>query len=157
MFLLALIALSVLALLPALCAEMATGSQAALRAADREGMPAKRHTNHPAHIREVRPANDASSPSASAGVSPDLAEGDDLETCNTTLPTHGLPSSASPHLMRGLGLGVSHDRAGQPLPLCEGRATGPDLSSCTASPRPRIKPGDAATLGVRVITTPAFS
>ena len=134
----------------------ATGSKAAIGAADREGMPAQSHTNHPAHTREARVTSDASSPSATAGVCPDLAEGDDLETCNTTLPTHGLPSSASPAPSRGPGLGVSHDRAGQPLPLCEGRATGLDLSSCEASPRPRIKPGDAATLGVRVITTPAL-
>ena len=164
MFLLALTALSVLALLPlaagvtfAECA-IATGSKAAIRAAAQvaerpdTGMPESVQTNHPVSLREVRLANDASSPSVSAGVCPDLAEGDDLETCNTTnLPSAtSLPPSASPHLMRGLALGVSRDRAGQPRLPRKTKAFGPDLSSRTASPRPRIKSGETGTRRVRL-------
>ena len=161
MFLLALIAVSVLALGFSAFA-IATGSKAAIRAADREGMPAKRHTNHPAHVGETRLANDASSPSVSAGVSP-ASESDDLETSNTTADatvcntthTHSLPPSASPTPSRGLALEVSHDRTGQPcltLPR-EKKAFGLDLSSRTASPRPRIKCGDAGRRRATSTTT----
>ena len=167
MFLLALTALSVLALLPLVAGGLAvvrcahaTGSQAAVRAAAQAtwpdtGMPDSAQTNHPVSLREVRLANDASSPAASAAVSPDLAEGDDLETTNTPADTslcriahtraatHGLPPSASPHSMRGLGLGVSHDRAGQSCLPRKRRAHGLDQASCTASPRPRLRAGDA--------------
>ena len=172
MFLLALIALSVLALLPLVagivfadCA-IATGSQAAIRAAAQvlrpdTGMPAGSKTNHPVSLREARLANDASSPSATAGVCPDLAESDDLETCNTTADapvptsTYGSPPSASPGLhravqQRGLALGVSHDRAGQPCLPRKRREFGLALSPCTASPRPRIKCGGAERTGVRL-------
>ena len=125
MFLLALIALSVLALLPALRA-IATGSKAAIRAAAQvlrpdTGMPESALTNHPVSLREARVTNDASSPSATAGVSPDLAEGDDLETRNTSAATeHGQ--------LR--------------LPRKE-KAHGPDKVSRTASPRLRIICGNA--------------
>ena len=114
MFLLALIALSVLVL--GLTARFAaTGNKAAIRAAAEAnrpdtGMPAGSTNNHPVSLREARVTIDASSPSALAGVSPDLAEGDDLETRNhatadASVPTstHGLPPSASPDLIRGCG------------------------------------------------------
>ena len=157
MFLLALLALSVLALLPALCAVTATGSKAATGAADREGMPEQSQTNHPAHLREARVTSDASSRPARSGTCP-ATEGDDLETTNTTAalgPKHGFPPSASPGLTRGLALGVSYDWTGQrTLPVGK-RAHGPDLSSCTASPRPRITCGDAERRRVR-LTTPAL-
>ena len=149
MFLLALTALSVLALLPALCAGMATGSQAAIRAAAEvaerldTGMPAGSTNNHPVSLREVRLANDASSPSATAGVCPAPFGTSKPETSNIALPTHGLLPSASPGLTRGLALGVSRDRAGQPRLPRKRKAFGPDLSSRTASPRPRIECGDA--------------
>ena len=133
MFLLALIALSVLALLPALCV-LATGSKAAVRAADREGMPERAQTNHPAHMREARPANDASSPSASAGVSP-ASESDDLETCNTSADANARGLHACPH---------------------GNRAHGPDLSFCTASPKPRIECGDADKRRATITTHPAL-
>ena len=168
MFLLALTAF-LLSALGLSARATATGSQAAIGAADREGMPERAQTNHPAHTREVRVTSDASSPAASAAVCPAIAEGDDLDHTNTPADvslcdtTHsdadmyGHSPSASPAPCRGLALGVGHDRAGQPLPPCESGAFGPDRASRTASPRPRIKPGDAATLGVRVITTPALS
>ena len=136
MFLLALIVLSVLALLPALCAA-ATGNKAAIRAAAEvakrpdTGMPAGPTNTHPVPLREARVTSDASSLPASAGVCP-ASEGDDLETCNhTNLPaTASSNPSASPHSMRGLTRGVGHDWAGRrrlPLPR-SGRAQGPDLS-----------------------------
>ena len=154
---------------------VATGSKAAVRAAAQvlrpdTGMPEQAQTNHPVSLREARVTSDASSPSATAGVSPDLAESDDLETCNTpadasvrdTARTHSHPPSASPHVMRGLALGVSHDWAGQTclLPTWDREASGPDLSFCTASPRPRCctarcKPGDAGRRRVGATTTPA--
>ena len=162
MFLLALIALSVLALGLAASAS-ATGSQAAVRAAAEvakrpdTGMPESAQTNHPVSLREVRVTSDASSTAASAATCP-ASEGDDLDHTNTPAdaPVYSSPPSASPHLMRGLALGVSHDRAGQPLPLCEGRATGLDLSSCEASPRPRVKPGGAARVEATITTHPAL-
>ena len=157
MFLLALLALSVLALLPAFRAS-AIRNKAAIRAADREGMPAQSQTNHPAHRREARLANDASSPAARPAVSP-ASESDDLETSNTTnLPAmKSLPPSASPAPSLGLALGVSRDRAGQPLSPCESGAHGPDLLSCTASPRPRITCGDAARTGAASARQPALT
>ena len=161
MFLLALTAF-LLSALGLFARAVATGSQAAIGAADREGMPEQSHTNHPAHIREVRLANDASSPSVSAGVCP-ASESDDLETSNTTADatvcntthTHSLPPSASPTPSRGLALEVSRDRAGQPLPSCESEASGLDLATRTASPRPRITCGDSERRRVR-LTTPAL-
>ena len=176
MFLLALIALSVLALLPLVAGGLAvvrcaraTGSKAAIRAAAQAnrpdtGMPDSAQTNHPVSLREVRLANDASSPSATAGVCPDLAESDDLETTNTpadapvcdTARTHSSPPSASPHSMRGLAPGVSHDWAGQPLPPRESGAHGLDQASCTASLRPRIKCGEADRRRAASTTTPAL-
>ena len=170
MFLLALTAFLLLALGPAAFA-VATGNKAAIRAAAQAfgpdtGIPEQAQTNHPVSLREARVTSDASSPAALAAVSPAIAEGDDLEHINTTADaalcntthtgarTHGLPSSASPHLMRGLALGVSHDWAEQPRLLFprDKRASGPGLSSCTASPRPRCctarcKPGDAGRRG----------
>ena len=144
MFLLALTAFLLLALGPATFAA-ATGSKAAVRAADREGMPERAQTNHPAHTWEARVTSDASSPAARPAVSPDLAESDDLETRNhkNSPSATGFSPSASPGLTRGLALGVSCNWAGQPLPLCESRSYGLDLSSCTASPRPRIMCGEA--------------
>ena len=113
MFLLALIALSVLVL--GLTARFAaTGNKAAIRAAAEAnrpdtGMPAGSTNNHPVSLREVRVTSDASSPSAPAGVCP-ASESDDLETRNhatadASVPTstHGLPPSASPDLIRGCG------------------------------------------------------
>ena len=152
MFLLALTAFLLSALGLAAFA-VATGNKAAIGAADREGMPEQSHTNHPAHLREARLANDASSPAARPAVCP-ASESDDLETDNTpagarmsttlnSADTHGLPTSASPHSMRGLALGVSHDWAGQLRTPCLGKAHGLDLASCTASPRPRIECGEA--------------
>ena len=179
MFLLALTALSVLALLPALRAS-AFGSKAAVRAAAQvlrpdTGMPEQSYTNHPVSLREARVTSDASSPAACSAMCPAIAESDDLDTCNTpadarmsttlnSADTHSLPPSAFPGLQRavqqrGLALGVSPGRAGQPrLPLPrDRRAHGPDLSSCTASPRPRCctarcKPGETGTRRVRPIT-----
>ena len=167
MFLLALTAFLLLAL--GLSARaVATRNKAAVRAADREGMPERAQTNHPAHTWEARVTSDASSRPARSGTCP-ASEGDDLDhintpadaaLCNTThtgARTHGLPSSASPAPSRGLALGVSRDMAGQLYPPRKGRAHGPDLSSRTASPRPRIKPGDVAELGARSTTTPALT
>ena len=153
MFLLAFIAICLLALGLAAFA-VATGSKAAVRAAAQvlrpdTGMPEQAQTNHPVSLREARLANDASSTAASAAVSPAIAESDDLETTNIIVSvsvltnTHGLPPSASPHSMRGLALGVSHDRAEQPLPPRDSGAQGPDRASCAASPRPRVKRGEA--------------
>ena len=74
MFLLALIAFCLLALgLSARSA--ATGSQAAIGAVDREGMPERAQTNHPAHLREARVTSDASSPAASTGSVPRYRRG----------------------------------------------------------------------------------
>ena len=161
MFLLAPIVLSVLALLPALCAA-ATGNKAAIRAAAEvakrpdTGMPESAQTNHPVPLREARVTSDASSPPASAGVCP-ASESDDLETPSTTAdaPAYSFHPSASPHSMRGLALGVGHDWAGRPrLPLPQSRrAYGPDQASCTASPRPRLKAGDAAGVEVGAACT----
>ena len=153
MFLLALTALLLLAL-GFSAYVFATGNKAAMGAAAREGMPAKRHTNHPAHLREARLANDASNPPASAGVCP-ASESDDLDTRNHTIAAHtdGFPASASPHLMQGLALGAGHGWADQPLLLRESRAHGPGLSSCTASPRPRIRCGEAAGVEVGAACT----
>ena len=169
MFLLALTALSVLALLPLVAGGLAavrraraTGSQAAIRAADREGMPEHSHTNHPAHLREARVTSDASSPAASAAVSPAIAEGDDLETRNTIASmcvqtsTPGLPPSVSPASSRGPALGVSHDWAGQHFFPLGMRAHRPDRASCTASPRPRVKCGEADRRRVKRTTRPAL-
>ena len=182
MFLLALIALSVLALLSLVAGGLAvvrracaTGSQAAVRAAAQvlrpdTGMPEHAQTNHPVSLREARLANDASSPSATAGVCP-ASESDDLDHTTTpadasaggttgftptVAPSHCLPPSASPASSRGLAPGVSHDWASQPLPPCESGAHGLDLSSCTASPRPRIKCGDAGRRRAISTTTPAL-
>ena len=171
MFLLALIALSVLALLPLVagvasadCAT-ATGSKAAIRAAAEIakrpdiGMPESVQTNHPVSLREARLANDTSSPSALAGVCPVSFGISKPETSNTTashVPTHRLPPSASPAPSLGLALGVSRDRAGQPLSPCESGAHGPDLPSCTAGPRPRVEPGEAERRRAVAITTPAL-
>ena len=128
MFLLALTAFLLSAFGLATCFA-ATGSQAAIRAADKAtwpdtGMPDSAQTNHPVSLREVRLANDASSPAALAAVSPDLAESDDLDHTNTTnLPvmTSSKPS-ASPHTMRGLGLAAHEARSGPNAPLShEGR------------------------------------
>ena len=146
MFLLALIAFLLLAS-GIVASVVATGDKAAVRAADREGMPAQSQTNHPAHTGEARVTSDASSRPARSGTCP-AAESDDLGTCNTILPTHGLPSSASPDLIRGLGLGLAMDRAGQLCLILTRKAHGPDLSSCTASPRPRLRAGEAAGVGV---------
>ena len=156
MFLLALTAFCLLALGLAV-RFAATGSKAAVRAADREGMPERAHTNHPAHIREARVTSDASSPSATAGVCPASFGTSKPEINNTALPTHGLSPSASPAPSRGLGLGVSHGWAGQPRLPRERRAHGLDLSSYTVSPRPRIEPGDAGRRRATNITTPALT
>ena len=158
MFLLALTAFLLLA--PGLSARAAaTGNKAAIRAADREGMPERAHTNHPAHTREARVTSDASSPAASAAVSPAPFGTSKPETSNTTAdaPTHVLLPSASPAPSRGLALGVSCDRAGQPLLRYMMQMFGLDLSSCTASPRPRITCGETGRRRAVATTTPAFS
>ena len=174
MFLLALTALSVLALLSLAAGGLAvvrsaraTGGQAAVRAAAQvlrpdTGMPDSAQTNHPVSLREARVTSDASSPSASAGVCPDLAESDDLETCNTSADagvpasTHGSPPSASPQLTRGLALGVSYDWAGQLLPPRESGASGLDQVTRPASPKPRIECGDADKRRTTITTHPAL-
>ena len=173
MFLLALIAFCLLALGLAV-RFAATGNKAAIRAAAQvlrpdTGMPEQAQTNHPVSLREVRVTSDTSSPSALAGVCPAIAESDDLDHTNTPADvslydtTHSdahrdsFPPSASPHSMRGLGLGVSHDWAEQPRLPRERRAHGLDLSSRTASPRPRIKSGDAGRRGAASTTTPALT
>ena len=166
MFLLALIA-SLLLAFGLTAYAFATGSQAAIRAADREGMPERAQTNHPAHTREARVTSDASSRPARSGTCP-ASESDDLEIDNTIASmsvltsTPGYPPSTSPDLIRDLALGVSHDWAGQPSLLRKRRAFGPDLSSCTASPRPRCctarcKPGEAARVGATCTSQPALS
>ena len=131
MFLLALTALSVLALLSLVAGAavavgaVATGNKAAIRAAAQvlrpdAGMPEHSQTNHPVSPREARVTSDASSPPATAGVCP-ASESDDLETRNTSAATeHGQ--------LR--------------LPRKE-KAHGPDKASRTASPRPRIICGNA--------------
>ena len=154
MFLLALNAFLLLAS-GIVASVVATGDKAAVRAADREGMPAQSQTNHPAHKGEARVTSDASSRPARSGTCP-AAESDDLETCNTILPTHGLPSSATPDLIQGFGLGLAMDRAGQPRLPCKGEAFGPDLSSCTASPRPRITCGETGRRRAVYANTPAL-
>ena len=157
MFLLALIALSVLALLPALCAP-ATGNKAAVRAADREGMPERAHTNHPAHRREARVTSDVSSPAASAAVSPDFAEGDDLETKTTTAAhalTHTLLLTVSPALSRGLERGVAMDRPGQDFLLFGMKESALALPFYALRPRPRVKPGDAGRRNKAPLIEPA--
>ena len=173
MFLLALTASLLLASGLFARAVAAVGNKAAVRAAAQvlrpdTGMPEGSNTNHPVSLREARLANDASRPSATAGVCP-ASESDDLDhtntpgdasLCSTThrdADTPVFPPSASPAPSRGLALGVSHDWAGQPrLTLPRGKeASGSDLFSCTASPRPRVKRGDAERRS-RSTTTPAL-
>ena len=174
MFLLALTA-SLLLASGFSAASFATGNKAAIRAAAQvlrpdTGMPDSAQTNHPVSLREARLANDASSTAASAATCP-ASESDDLDHTTipadasaggttgftpTVAPAHCLPPSASPASSRGLAPGASHDWASQPLPPRESGAHGPDQSSCTASPRPRIKCGDAAKLGAIRTTRPAL-